>query len=111
MLNSYIKKQYLVIFAKVFSCLLLALNFTSCSSSYEERKTLEKKHNNLNREIINNYSKAITKYPNNFNFYLERGKARQDFGDFRGAIDDFYNAFKINPDKRSSEPLPIAKFQ
>ena len=100
MINFYIKKEYLIIFTKVFSFLSLAINLTGCSTSYKGGNTLEKKYNNLNREIINNYSKAITKDPKNFYFYLERGKARQDYGDFKGAIDDFHNAFKINPDKR-----------
>ena len=100
MLNLYIKKEYLIIFTKVFSFLSLAINLTGCSTSYKGGNTLEKKYNNINREIINNYSKAITKYPNNFYFFLERGKAKQEYGDFKGAIDDFNNAFKINPDKR-----------
>jgi len=98
--NFYIKKRYLIIFARVFSFLLLAVNFTGCSISYKGENNLEKKDTNISREIIDNFSKAIANYPNNFYFYLERGKARQDYGDFKGAIDDFYNAFKINPDKR-----------
>ena len=110
MLNLYIKKEYLIICIKVFSFLSLSINLTSCSTSYEGGNSLEKKYNNLNREIINNYSKAITKYPNNFYFYLERGKARQDYGDFKGAIDDFHNAFKINPDKRFLFYKANAKF-
>ena len=82
MFNLYIKKQYKIIFIKGFSFLLLALSFTSCSTIYEEKNAIEKKHNNFNREIINNYTKAISKNPYNFFFYLERGKVRQEFGDF-----------------------------
>ena len=100
MSNLYIKKKFLIIFTKVFSFLSLAINFTGCSTYYEGENTLEKTYNNINKEIIDNYSKAITKNPNNFHFYVERGRAKQEYGDFKGAIDDFNNAFKINPDKR-----------
>ena len=110
MLNLQLKKQYLIIFIKIFSFLLLAINVTGCFTTYKRENTLEKKYNNLNREIINNYSKAITKDPKNFYFYLERGKARQDYGDFKGAIDDFHNAFKINPDKKFLFYRANAKF-
>ena len=109
MFNLYIKKQYKIIFKKVLF-LLLALSFTSCSTIYEEKNAIEKKYNNFNREIINNYTKAISKNPDNFFFYLERGKVKQDFGDFKGAIDDFNNAFRINPDKRFLLYRANAKF-
>ncbi len=42
--NFYIKKRYLIIFARVFSFLLLAINFTGCSTSYKGGNNLEKKH-------------------------------------------------------------------
>ena len=73
------------------------LNLTGCSYSFDLKKSLQNKSNNINREIIENYSKAISRDPNNFFFYLERGKAKHDYGDFKGAINDFNQSFKINP--------------
>ena len=51
-----------------------------------------------NIEIIKNYSKEILREPNNFFFYLERGRAKYEYGDFKGAIKDYNNSFKIKPD-------------
>ena len=74
------------------------LTLTGCSLSYGRKNSLTVKNNNFNLEIIQNYSKAISRDPNNFNFYLERGKAKHEYGDYKGAIKDFNNSFKIKQD-------------
>ena len=58
------------------------------------------KSNNIKLEIIKNFSRAISRHPNNYFFYLERGRAKDEYGDFKGAIEDFNKTFKINPDQR-----------
>ena len=75
-------------------------NLTGCSLLPGHRNSLIKYRNNINIEIIKNYSKAISRDPYNFLFYLERGRAKDEYGDFIGAINDFNYAFKINPDYR-----------
>ena len=77
---------------------MLLLNLTSCSLSFGRKDSLREKSNNINLEIVNNYSKAILREPNNFFFYLERGRAKHEYGDFKGAIKDFNSSFKIKPD-------------
>ena len=78
---------------------MLLLNLTGCSLSFGRKNSIEDKSNNsINLEIIKNYSKAISREPNNFFFYLERGRAKHEYGDFKGAIKDFNYSFKINPD-------------
>ena len=73
------------------------LNLTGCSYSFNWGNSLRDKSNNFNQEIIRNYSKGISRDPNNSFFYLERGKANHDYGDFKGEITDFNYSFKINP--------------
>ena len=69
-----------------------------------------RRDNKLRLESYLNYSKAITKNPNNFFFYLERGKAKQNYGDFKGAINDFNYSFNLNPDKKIIFHRANAKF-
>ena len=75
---------------------MLLLNLTGCSLSFGRKNlSTDKSNNNINREIIKNYSKGLSREPNNFFFYLERGRAKHEYGDFKGAINDFNYAFKI----------------
>ena len=74
------------------------LTLTTGCFVLHENKNLQKELNNLNREIISNFTIALLKDPDNFLFYLERGKAKHAYGDYIGAIQDFNNSFKINPD-------------
>ena len=69
---------------------MLLFNLTGCSLSFGQKKSLTEITNNniINLEIIKNYSRAISREPNNFFFYLERGRAKHEFGDFKGAIRD-----------------------
>jgi tetratricopeptide (TPR) repeat protein len=83
---------------------------SSCTFLDDRKKISNEKYNITNREIINNFSKAITKNPNNFFFYLERGKAKQNFGDFRGAINDFNYSFNLNKDYKFIFYRANAKF-
>ena len=62
---------------------MLLLNLVGCSKRFKlkiwdlffsKNSSTNKKNNNINSEIIKNYSKAISREPNNFFFYLERGR-------------------------------------
>jgi len=54
---------------KILTALLLLLNITSCSLFFERKNSLtDKSNNNINLEIVKNYSEAISREPNNF-FY------------------------------------------
>ena len=86
---------------KIFTALFLFLNLTGCSLTFGLKNSFPKKYDELNHEIIENFSRAISRDPNNFFFYLERGKAKHENGDFKGAIKDFNYSFKINPDLRA----------
>ena len=74
---------------------MLLLNLTGCYVSFGRKNSSTDKSNNINLEIIKNYSKAISREPNNFFFYLERGRAKNEYGDFKGAIKDFNHSYKI----------------
>ena len=37
--------------------------------------------------------KCLKRDPNNYFFYLERGRAKDEYGDFKGAIEDLQKAF------------------
>ena len=76
------------------------LNLTGCSLYFGRKNYLTEKRNNINLEIIKNFSKAISRDPNNSTFYLERGRAKNEYGDFKGAIKDFNKSFKISPELR-----------
>ena len=65
---------------------------------YVEENSSKEPNNKFNREIISNYSKAISKIPDNSLFYLERGRAKHDYGDYAGAIKDFKYSLSLNPD-------------
>ena len=77
------------------------LNLTGCSLSFERKNYLTEKSNDINLEIIKNYSKAISRDPSNSFFYFERARAKEDYGDFEGAIEDYNNSFKINQDLKA----------
>ena len=77
---------------------MLVLKISGCSFLYGDKNSLKEKTLNLNKEIIENYTKAISKDPNNPFFFLERGKAKHEYGDFIGAIKDFNYSYKIKPD-------------
>ena len=74
------------------------LNLTGCSLYFGQESYLTEKRKNINLEIIKNFSKAILRDPNNPTFYLERGRAKNEYGDFKGAIKDFNKSFKISPE-------------
>ena len=90
-----IKKQIFSLQIKLLALLIL-ITTSGCSHLNKREKSSKEKFNEINLEIIANYSKAISKDPNNELFYLERGKAKYEYGDFKGAIKDFDNSFKIN---------------
>ena len=87
------------------------LSLTSgCSIFYENENLSKKLNNKLNREIIRNYSKALSKNPDNYLFYYERGRAKHDYHDYVGAIKDFNNSLNLNPDKKVLFDIANSKF-
>ena len=92
------KKQIFHIRIKTFVSMMFLTITSGCSFFYEGKDLSRELKNKLNREIIENFSKAILKNPDNFLFYLERGKAKHDIGDYVGAIMDFNSSLSINPD-------------
>ena len=90
--------------------MLFISNISSCSFLDEREKLPKEKKDLIERELIINFSKAIKKNPNNFFFYFERGKAKQNYGDFKGAINDFNYALKLNPDNKFIFYRANAKF-
>ena len=75
--------------------------FSSCSFFYENKDHAKKQNNNLNKEIINNFTKALSKNPDNSLFYLERGKTKHNYGDYIGAIKDFNDSLRLNPNSKA----------
>ena len=87
------------------------LTFTSGCSVFNEGRNLSNDlFNKLNKEIIENFSEAITKDPDNYLFYLERGKAKHDFGDYVGAIKDFNSSLRLNPDLKIMFHIANSKY-
>ena len=77
--------------------MFLSIN-SSCSYLYKGKDYKKELRNTYNRELISNFSKAISKNPDNFLFYFERGIAKHNYGDYSGAIEDFNNSFSLNSD-------------
>ena len=76
------------------------LSIISGCTFFEDKDQIKKLNNNDHREIINNFSMAIKRNSQNFSFYLERGKARHDYGDFKRAIVDFDYSLRLNPNQQ-----------
>ena len=74
--------------------------FSGCSFLYENKDRTKRLNNKFNRELISNFSKALSKKPDDSLFYLERGKAKHDYGDYVGAINDFNDSLKLNPNPK-----------
>ena len=72
---------------------------SGCSYFYEFKNSSKELNNKYNREIISNFSKAISKNPENSLFYTERGRAKHDYEDYVGAIKDFNDSLSLNPNK------------
>ena len=78
---------------------IMFIAFTSGCSFFHRGKNFSNELNNkFNREIISNYSKAISRNPQNFLYYIERGRAKHAYGDYVEAIQDYKNSFSLNPD-------------
>ena len=104
-----IKKQIFGLQIKLLALLILITTY-GFSNFYKSQNSSKEKFNDINLEIIANYSNAILENPNNELFYLERGKAKYEYGDFLGAIKDFDNSFKINPNMKVLFYRANAKF-
>ena len=90
---------------------MMFLTLTSgCSVFYEGKDLSREQNNKLNRETIENFSKAILKNPDNFFFYLQRGKLKHDIGDYVGAIKDFNSSLSINPDLKIIFDIAKSKY-
>ena len=70
-----IKKKFLSLQIKLLALLIL-ITSSGCSHFNKSQNSSNEKFNDINLEIIANYSKAILEDPNNELFYLERGKAK-----------------------------------
>ena len=81
-----------------------------CSFVYRNKNLPKVQDNNFNREIISNFSKAISRDPNNFLFYLERGIAKHDYRDYQGAIKDFNNSFSLSPNLKIMFHMANSKY-
>ena len=89
---------------------MMFLVLTPGCSVLNENKNLEKKLNKLNSEIISNFSIALSKDPNNFLFYLERGRAKHDYGDYVGAIIDFNSSLNLSSDIKTLFYMANSKY-
>ena len=76
------------------------LSIISGCTFFENKDQIKKLSNNDFREIINNFSMAIKRNSQNFSFFLERGRARHDYGDFKRAIVDFNYSLRLNPNPK-----------
>ena len=74
---------------------------SGCYIFHKNKDHAKKIENNRNREIISNYSEALSKKPDNSLFFLERGIAKHDYGDYIGAIRDFNNSLRLNPNSKA----------
>ena len=83
----------------LFSIMFFTL-ISGCSFIYRSNSLSKEQSNKYNREIISNFSKAILKDPYNPLFYLERGMAKHDYGDYIGAINDFNISLGFKKDKK-----------
>ena len=95
---------------KTFISIMFLTLTSGCSVFYENKNLSRELNNKFNREIISNFSKALSRYPDNFLFYLERGRAKHDYGDYVGAIRDFKNSLSLNPDMKVMFHMANSKY-
>ena len=50
------------------------------------------------REVIESYTEVLEKDPQNIDAYLGRGMAKTAIEDYNGAIADFTEALRLNPE-------------
>ena len=78
--------------------IIIGLMISSCSN------LITNKENKIINEIkqqkgaINYYSKELLKDPKNEKLLFDRGLAKYEYGDYKGAINDFDKAFNISND-------------
>ena len=92
------KKRVFNIRIKTFIFMMFIASASGCSYFDRGNNFSKELNNKFNREIISNYSKAISRNPENFLYYIERGRAKHAFGDYVEAIQDYKNSFSLNPD-------------
>ena len=82
------------------------ISLSGCTSSNRQSSStvkyfniaMEKAKQGDNKEAIADLDKAILSYPEFSLAYAKRGLLKQEFGDHKGAINDFNAAIKINLD-------------
>ena len=85
-------KTYFFLMIKCFAGLMMVVSLNSCTE--EVTKNEEPSSEDL---TIADYSKAIEINPNDAIAYRDRGAAKFDLKDYRGAIADYSKAIEINP--------------
>ena len=95
---------------KTFISMMFLTLTSSCSVFNEGEYSSKEISNKFNKEIIGNFSKAMSKNAENYLFYLERGRAKHDFGDYVGAIKDFNSSLSLNPDLKIIFDIANSKY-
>ena len=73
--------------------IFIALIISSCSNLLTTKEANITDEINYQKELIKSYSQEILKDPKNENLIFDRGIAKYEYGDYKGAINDFNKAF------------------
>ena len=78
--------------------IIIALIISSCSNLLTTKEATISGEIKQKKELIKSYSQEILKDPKNEKLIFDRGIAKYEYGDYKGAINDFNKAFEISND-------------
>ncbi len=85
-------------FFKKSAFIIIALIISSCSNVLTTKEAAITDEIKQKKELINSYSQELLKDPKNEKLIFDRGIAKYEYGDYKGAINDFDKAFQISKD-------------
>ena len=91
--------------------IVTALIISSCSNSLTTKEASITDEIKQQKAIIKLYTQKLLKDPNNEKLIFDRGIAKYEYGDYKGAINDFDNAFQISNDDSILYLRAITKFE
>ena len=90
--------------------IIIAFIISSCSNLLTTKETDITDEIKQQIDIIKSFSKKLLKDPKNEKLIFERGIAKYEYGDYKGAINDFDKAFQISNDDGILYSRAITKF-
>ena len=91
--------------------IFISVIISGCSNLYITKESSITNEIKQQKEVIKSYTQLLLKDPKNEKIIFDRGIAQYEYGDYKGAINDFDKAFQISNDLTMLYSRAISKFE